>query len=137
LDRHKKSLNNDLLLFSVRLSFWAGLPDFSWNNIPECEKIYQLTIKLLNGHKLYKMAVNILQMDITYTNIFDFKALQNLPKLGFLVWKYTIWQPCFWDDPFRINVKYENRELISWWRVGLSIKNILTAPHAQELERVA
>jgi hypothetical protein len=22
------------------------------------------------------------------------KTLQNLPKLGFLFWKYTIWQPC-------------------------------------------
>jgi hypothetical protein len=26
---------------------------------------------------------------IKYTN-----TLQNLPKLGFLVWKYAIWQPC-------------------------------------------
>jgi hypothetical protein len=33
-------------------------------------------------------------MTLKYTNIFHFKALQNLPKLGFLVWKYTIWQPC-------------------------------------------
>jgi hypothetical protein len=34
------------------------------------------------------------QMVIKYTNIFHSKALQNLPKLGFLVWKQTIWQPC-------------------------------------------
>jgi hypothetical protein len=33
-----------------------------------------------NGHKIF-------QMVITYTNIY------NLPKLGFLVWKQTIWQP--------------------------------------------
>jgi hypothetical protein len=32
---------------------------------------------------------------IMYTNIFHSKALQNLPKWGFLVWKNTIWQPCF------------------------------------------
>jgi hypothetical protein len=29
-----------------------------------------------------------------YTSIFHYKALQNLPKLGFLVWKQTIWKPC-------------------------------------------
>jgi hypothetical protein len=34
-------------------------------------------------------------MVIKYTNIFHCKTFQNLPKLGFLVWKCTIWQPCF------------------------------------------
>jgi hypothetical protein len=33
-------------------------------------------------------------MAIQIVNIFCCKTLQNLPKLGFLVWKYTIWQPC-------------------------------------------
>jgi hypothetical protein len=28
-----------------------------------------------------------------YTNISHNKTLQNLPKIGFLVWKQTIWQP--------------------------------------------
>jgi hypothetical protein len=46
----------------------------SWN-IPNVCKIFQKTIK--NG------------------NIIQSKALQNLPKLGFLVWKQTIWQPWF------------------------------------------
>jgi hypothetical protein len=32
-------------------------------------------------------------MTITYTSIFHCKALQNLPKLGILVWKQTIWKP--------------------------------------------
>jgi hypothetical protein len=32
------------------------------------------------------------QMAIVYANIFHSKALPNLPKLGFLVCKYTIWQ---------------------------------------------
>jgi hypothetical protein len=32
-------------------------------------------------------------MTIKYTNIFHSKAIQNLPKFGFLVRKYTIWQP--------------------------------------------
>jgi hypothetical protein len=34
-------------------------------------------------------------MTIKYTNIFHSKALQNLPKLGVLVWKTGIWQPWF------------------------------------------
>jgi hypothetical protein len=33
------------------------------------------------------------QVSIKYTNIFQCKTLQNLPKFGFLVWKHTIWQP--------------------------------------------
>jgi hypothetical protein len=32
-------------------------------------------------------------MSIKHINIFQSKALQNLPKLGFLVLKQTIWQP--------------------------------------------
>jgi hypothetical protein len=32
-------------------------------------------------------------MAIKYTNFFHSKTLHNLPKLGFLVWKYDIWQP--------------------------------------------
>jgi hypothetical protein len=32
-------------------------------------------------------------MVIKYTNIYHSKAIQNLPKLGFLVWKQNIWQP--------------------------------------------
>jgi hypothetical protein len=40
------------------------------------------------------MAVKyVFQMVIRHTNTFHSKALQNLPKLGFLVWKQTIWQP--------------------------------------------
>jgi hypothetical protein len=41
-----------------------------------------------NGHKM-------LQIVIKYTNIYNSKALQILPKLGFLVRKQTIWQPCW------------------------------------------
>jgi hypothetical protein len=34
-------------------------------------------------------------MAIKYTNTFHCKSLQNLPKFGFLVWKYALWQPRF------------------------------------------
>jgi hypothetical protein len=33
-------------------------------------------------------------MAIKYINIFQSEALKIFPKLGFLVWKQTIWQPC-------------------------------------------
>jgi hypothetical protein len=39
-----------------------------------------------NGGKIERMAIK-------YTNIVNWKTLQNLPKLGFWVWKCTIWQP--------------------------------------------
>jgi hypothetical protein len=38
--------------------------------------------------------LKIVQLAIKYINIGQSKALQNWPKLGFLVWKQTIWQPC-------------------------------------------
>jgi hypothetical protein len=46
-------------------------------------KMYQMTTNYTNGHKLCQMDVNI--PVIKYINIFRSKALQNLPKLGFLV----------------------------------------------------
>jgi hypothetical protein len=54
--------------------------DLSWCNIPKRKKIP-------NGRKIY-------QMSLKYTNIINYKALQNVPKLGFSVCKCTIWQPC-------------------------------------------
>jgi hypothetical protein len=63
----------------------TGLPDLSWYNIPKRGKLYQMTIKYTkwphntpNDHKMDQMAIK-------HTNIFRFKLLQNLPKLGFLV----------------------------------------------------
>jgi hypothetical protein len=55
----------------MRFACTAGLPDFSLNNIPKREKIYQITIKIYqiatkykklpqnipNGQKIYQMAV--------------------------------------------------------------------------------
>jgi hypothetical protein len=39
------------------------------------------------------MSVKTFQMAIKYISISQSRALQNLPKLGFLVLKETIWQP--------------------------------------------
>jgi hypothetical protein len=64
------------------------------------DTIYQNEGKYAKLQQHYQMAITyipndekILQMTIKYTSIFHSKALQNLPKLGFLVWKQTIWQP--------------------------------------------
>jgi hypothetical protein len=46
-----------------------------------------MAINVPNGHKVYQMAIK-------YTNIFNSKTLPNLTKMGFLVLKYTIRQPC-------------------------------------------
>jgi hypothetical protein len=59
-------------------SLEAGLPDYSWYNIPNGHKIYQMATKIPNGRKVRQTAIK-------YTNIFHYKTLQNLPKLGFLV----------------------------------------------------
>jgi hypothetical protein len=43
----------------------------------------------------HKIGVPNGRMSIKYTNISHCKTLQNVPELGFLVWKCTICQPCF------------------------------------------
>jgi hypothetical protein len=57
-------------------------------NLPKWEKYTKCQQNMANGRKIYQMGMN-------YTNIFLCKILQNLPKFEFLVWKQTIWQPCF------------------------------------------
>jgi hypothetical protein len=56
-------------------------------NVPNQHKMYQMVIKY------FPNVLKVCQMAIKYINIFQSKALQNLPKLGFLVWKQTIRQP--------------------------------------------
>jgi hypothetical protein len=58
-------------------------------------KIYQISIKhtewpqnIPNDRKIHR------PMAIKYTNILDWRTIQNLPKFRFLVRKYAIWQPC-------------------------------------------
>jgi hypothetical protein len=69
------------------------LPDFCWYVIPKPVKMYQMDV------------LKKLQMAIKYINIFRSKALQNLPKLRFLVWKRTIWQP-WWKSIERKKTEY-------------------------------
>jgi hypothetical protein len=69
------------------------LPDLSWYNIPKWKK-YQITIKYTQWPQNISNGCKIDEMAMKYTNIYHCKFLQNLPKLGFLVRKYAIWQPC-------------------------------------------
>jgi hypothetical protein len=47
--------------------------------------VYQRNTKCTKWSKSIPNVRKIFQMAIKYINIFQFKALQNLPKLGFLV----------------------------------------------------
>jgi hypothetical protein len=55
---------------------------------------YQNGKNIPNDHKLYQNVHKIYQIVLKHTNVFHSKALQNIPKFGYLVWKQTIWQPC-------------------------------------------
>jgi hypothetical protein len=61
-----------------------GLPDFFGPNIPKREKISQMTINYTRRPYIRPNGRDIFQMAIKYNNIFHSKALQKLPKLGFL-----------------------------------------------------
>jgi hypothetical protein len=78
------------------------LPDFSCNNIPKREKYTKRPWNMYTKWpQKYQMPVRYIdQMAIEYTNIFHWKSPQNLPKLGYLVWKYAIWQPWLESSDF-------------------------------------
>jgi hypothetical protein len=64
-----------------------GLPDFPWCNIPNWGKIYQISIKYNKWPQNITHGRKIDQMAIKYTNIFHYKALENLTILGFFCLK--------------------------------------------------
>jgi hypothetical protein len=64
------------------------------DTIYQIGKIYQMTRKYTKWTETIPNSFKIDQIAIEYTNSFHCKTLQNLPNLGFLVWKYSIWQPC-------------------------------------------
>jgi hypothetical protein len=72
-----------------------GLPDFTWCKVPKLEKIYQIITKCVYpmAIKYIKCAQNRPNVHKMHTNIVHCKTLQNLPKFGFLVWKYTYGNP--------------------------------------------
>jgi hypothetical protein len=66
---------------------------FFLTHCTKLEKTYQIATKLPNGNYIcIQNDRNIFQMATEYTNLLHSKALKNIPKLGILVEKYTIWQ---------------------------------------------
>jgi hypothetical protein len=58
------------------------------------------------NHKIYQVATKCRKIDqlaVKYTDIFHCKSLKNSTKLGFLVWKYSIWQPWFYGLDFKLS----------------------------------
>jgi hypothetical protein len=52
--------------------------------------MYHITVKYTKRPQKIPNTLTIDQMVIKYTKIFHFKSHRNLPKSGFLVWKYAI-----------------------------------------------
>jgi hypothetical protein len=102
-----RGLNLKRVLHMLDSSFW-------WNLRARVARFFLVQIcqngkNVPNDHKLYQKAVNYtkwpqnIPSGLKCKHIFYFKALQILPKLGSLVWKRTIWQPCLWRvDPLRL-----------------------------------
>jgi hypothetical protein len=63
----------------IHFAITAGLPDFSWYNIPKQEKIPN---DRKNGHKIYLIAMKIPKGHDISRN-FPFQGLKSIPKLGF------------------------------------------------------
>jgi hypothetical protein len=70
---------------AIKYTIWPKIKTKGPQNIPYDQKLKP------KGHKIFQMAICTY---LNYTNIVHFKALQNLPKISFWGWKYTIWQPC-------------------------------------------
>jgi hypothetical protein len=83
--------------FLQKHSFWseAGVPDFSWYNIPNDHKIYQMTIKFTKFPQTIQNCGKIDKTAITYMPTSSItRPYKIYPNWDF--WKYTIWQP--WSE---------------------------------------
>jgi hypothetical protein len=75
-----------------------GCQIFSWHNIPKRENGYpkEHNINLPEGQKYPKLYIFLIYPTaLRYTNVFHSNTFQKIPKLGFWVREYTIWQPWF------------------------------------------
>jgi hypothetical protein len=88
-----KKLPNDHEIYQIATKY-AKWPQ----NIPNCHEIYQMAQNIPNGHKIYQIATEytklpqnvpygrkIDQTAMKYAIIVNYKTLENLPKLGYLV----------------------------------------------------
>jgi hypothetical protein len=125
--------------------FRAGVPDFLVQ-YTKTVKIYQISSRYTNWPQNISNGRQIDQVSTKYTNILHCRALfkevarggertrvhcktlQNLPKLEFLVWKCTIWQPCFGVAPvLKLNkqllVKITSRGFPEFWKLLTSMSD--------------
>jgi hypothetical protein len=58
------------------------------------KKMYQMNTQCPTWSYNIPYVQKIFQMSIIYINLYQSENLKKFPKLGFLVWKQTIWQPC-------------------------------------------
>jgi hypothetical protein len=105
--RHLKDIFHDVakvrrrffITFVVGTCVHQGCQIFLGTKYPNGGKYTKWPQNIPNGHKIFPMAAKIDQTIIKYSKIFHYKTLQNLPKLGFLVWKtnhlatlvYIVW----------------------------------------------
>jgi hypothetical protein len=80
------------------LKWLAEVARSSWTRVARFFLVHNTKTErnVPNEHKWSYNIPNVrkfLQMAVKYFNIFQSKALQNLPKFVSLVWKSTIWQP--------------------------------------------
>jgi hypothetical protein len=61
----------------------------SGENIPKSPQNIQ------NDYRICQMLIKYTKWPYLYTIIFHSKAFKDILKVGFLVLKNTIWQPCF------------------------------------------
>jgi hypothetical protein len=59
------------------------LPDFSSHNIPKRGKIYQITSKLANDHKIYKLAILYSKCALNIPTISILRPLKIYPNWDF------------------------------------------------------
>jgi hypothetical protein len=70
LGKNKKERLSHLADVETEFEALAGMPDFSWYNIPKREKIYQMTIKYTRGPPDKPHGRTIDQMTIKCTKMF-------------------------------------------------------------------
>jgi hypothetical protein len=94
--KKQKILQEVKAMHIIPVSYWiSGLPDFSWYNIPKWKNMC-----IPNVHTISQIATKSTKLPqnppngFINTQNFHSKAYKNMPKFWFLLYKYTIWQPC-------------------------------------------
>jgi hypothetical protein len=84
-------------LSSLRQQVFCCLPHSTF--MSRCRVARLFLVQRTKTEKMYQNDYKIYEKVIKFINICHCKTLQNLPKLGLLVWKYSIWQPSHGVDP--------------------------------------